>query len=82
MIESASLDVWQMWAILGGLVVAIVFFVWDRFPIEIVSASIVAALMLFFHFSPRLLGGTLTTMSLSRSRHNWVRGATPLNHLV
>ena len=52
MIESASLDVWQMWAILGGLVVAIVFFVWDRFPIEIVSASIVAALMLFFHFFP------------------------------
>jgi di/tricarboxylate transporter len=41
-----------MWAILGGLVVAIVFFVWDRFPIEIVSASIVAALMLFFHFFP------------------------------
>ncbi len=52
MIESASLDVWQMWAILGGLVVAIAFFVWDRFPIEIVSASIVAALMLFFHFFP------------------------------
>jgi di/tricarboxylate transporter len=52
MIETASLDVWQMWAILGGLAVAIAFFVWDRFPIEIVSASIVAALMLFFHLFP------------------------------
>lgn len=52
MIETASFDVWQMWAILGGLLVAIVFFVWDRFPIEIVSAAIVAALMLFFHLFP------------------------------
>lgn len=41
-----------MWAVLGGLVVAIAFFVWDRFPIEIVSASIVAVLMAFFHFFP------------------------------
>ena len=56
MIESASFDVWQMWAILGGLTVAIGFFVWDRFPIEIVSASILAVLMTFFHFFP-LEGG-------------------------
>lgn len=52
MIESASLDVWQMWAILGGLALAIVFYVWDRVPIEIVSASIVAILMAFFHLFP------------------------------
>jgi len=63
MIETASFDVWQMWAILGGLLVAIVFFVWDRFPIEIVSASIVAALMLFFHLFP-LQGGEPTIAAL------------------
>ncbi|MEA1941815.1 MAG: SLC13 family permease [Pseudomonadota bacterium] len=63
MIETASFDVWQMWAILGGLLVAIVFFVWDRFPIEIVSASIVAALMLFFHLFP-LESGEPTIASL------------------
>ena len=52
MIESASLGVWQMWAILGGLSLAIVFYIWDRVPIEIVSASIVAALMVFFNAFP------------------------------
>lgn len=52
MLETASLDVWQMWAILGGLVGAIGLFVWDRIPIEIVSAAIVAVLMLFFHLFP------------------------------
>ena len=52
MIESASIDVWQMWAILAGLTVAIVFYAWDKFPLEIVSASIVAILMLFFEFFP------------------------------
>ncbi|WP_339336250.1 SLC13 family permease, partial [uncultured Maricaulis sp.] len=41
-----------MWAILGGLTLAIVFYVWDRVPIEIVSASIVAILMAFFHLFP------------------------------
>jgi di/tricarboxylate transporter len=52
MLETASLDVWQMWAILGGLAGAIGLFVWDRIPIEIVSAAIVAILMLFFHLFP------------------------------
>ena len=52
MLETASLDVWQMWAILGGLAGAIGLFVWDRIPIEIVSAAIVAVLMLFFHLFP------------------------------
>jgi di/tricarboxylate transporter len=63
MIETASLDVWQMWAVLGGLVIAIAIFVWDRLPIEIVSASIVAVLMLFFHLFP-LEGGDPNAASL------------------
>ncbi|MHA6288486.1 SLC13 family permease [Maricaulis sp. CAU 1757] len=52
MIIETSLDVWQMWAMLGGLVVAIVLYAWDRLPLEIVSAGIVAVLMIFFHFFP------------------------------
>ncbi|WP_417493999.1 SLC13 family permease [Maricaulis sp.] len=47
-----SVDDWQMWAVLGGLCIAIVFYCWERFAIEIVSASIVAVLLVFFHLFP------------------------------
>ena len=49
-------EVWQMWAVLAGVGLAIVFYCWDRFPIEIVSAGIVAVLMLFFHLFPLEIG--------------------------
>jgi di/tricarboxylate transporter len=52
MIEATSVDVWQMWLVLAGVGVAIIFYCWDKFPIEIVSAGIVAFLMLFFFFFP------------------------------
>jgi len=45
-------EVWQMWAVLTGVGLAIVFYCWERLPIEVVSAGIVAVLMLFFHLFP------------------------------
>lgn len=43
---------WQMWAVLVGLCIAIVFYCWERFAIEMVSAAIVAILLVFFHLFP------------------------------
>jgi di/tricarboxylate transporter len=47
---------WQMWVVLAGVVLAIVFYCWDRFPIEVVSASVVAVIMVFFHAFPLQTG--------------------------
>ena len=55
--EFAALGAWQMWAILGGLLIAVALFIWDRFPIEMVSAGIVALLLLFFNLFPVELAG-------------------------
>ncbi|MGJ3232318.1 MAG: SLC13 family permease [Oceanicaulis sp.] len=45
---SAHLD-WRMWAVLAGVCVAIVFYCWERFALELVSGAIVCAALLFFH---------------------------------
>ncbi|MDG1418824.1 MAG: SLC13 family permease [Maricaulis sp.] len=50
--ESMPAELWQMWVVLAGVGVAIVFYCWDKFPIEVVSAGIVAVIMVFFHFFP------------------------------
>lgn len=42
-----------MWAVLAGVCVAIVFYCWERFALELVSGAIVCAALLFFH----LFGG-------------------------
>lgn len=63
--EIASVDAWQMWAVLGGLCIAIVFYCWERFPIEMVSASIVAILLVFFHFFPLQTGNPSVTALLA-----------------
>ena len=52
MIETASVEIWQMWAVLAGVGVAVVFYCWDRFSIEIVSASVIGAVLLFFQVFP------------------------------
>lgn len=41
-----------MWAVLAGAVLAIVFYCWERFSIEIVSAAIVAIALVFFQIFP------------------------------
>lgn len=43
---------WQMWAAMGIVAVAIVFYVWEKFAIEVVSAVIVAAILVFFQVFP------------------------------
>lgn len=43
---------WQMWAILAGAVLAIVFYCWERFSIEMVSAAVVAIALVFFQLFP------------------------------
>jgi di/tricarboxylate transporter len=50
--EAASLEMWQMWAVLAGVGVAVIFYCWDRISIEFVSAAVIGALMLFFHVFP------------------------------
>lgn len=52
MIDAASPGEWQMWAVLAGAVLAIVFYCWERFSIEIVSAAIVAIALVFFQVFP------------------------------
>ncbi len=51
MIELPALDDWRMWAVLAGVVVAIVFYCWERFAVEMVSAVIVAATLVFFQLA-------------------------------
>lgn len=54
--EIASVDSWQMWVVLGGVAVAILFYCWDRFQIEVVSASVVGAVLIFFQLFPLEVG--------------------------
>ncbi len=51
--ELSALTDWRMWAVLAGVCVAIVFYCWERFALELVSGAIVCAALLFFH----LFGG-------------------------
>jgi len=50
---------WRMWAIMAGVCVAIVFYCWDKFSIEVVSAVVVAACLLFFQVADGPDAGTL-----------------------
>ncbi len=43
---------WQMWATMGIIGVTIVFYVLDRFPLELVSAGAIIALLCLFIISP------------------------------
>lgn len=52
MIDPTITHDWQMWAILAAVSVAIIFYVWERFPIEVVSAAVVAVGLLFFQIFP------------------------------
>ena len=42
----------QMWITLGLVLLTIVGFATERLPIEVVSASLIALLMIVFHFLP------------------------------
>jgi len=44
---------WRMWAVLIAVTAAVVFYCWDRFPLELVSAAIICATLLFFHVFQR-----------------------------
>ncbi|WP_421792913.1 SLC13 family permease [Hyphobacterium sp.] len=48
----AGMEYWQMWATMVFVAIAIVFFIWEKFSIEVVSASIVAIILVFFQFFP------------------------------
>lgn len=51
MIEGFA-ESWQMWAAMAFVAVAIIFYIWEKFAIEVVSASIVAVILVFFQFFP------------------------------
>lgn len=65
MFETASVEIWQMWAVLAGVGVAVFFYCWDRIPLEFVSSAIVAGLMLFFHAFPLEIDNPTATTLLS-----------------
>ena len=65
MLELASVEFWQMWVVLAGVVISIIFYCWDRFAIEVVSASIVVSLMAFFQFFPLETGNPSATQLLA-----------------
>ncbi len=65
MLEMTSVDMWQMWAVLGGVTVAILFYCWDRFQIEVVSAAVVGAVLLFFQLFPLSADNPTTAQILS-----------------
>jgi len=45
-------ETWQMWAAMVLVAIAIVFYVWEKFAMEIVSSAIVAVVLVFFQFFP------------------------------
>ncbi|PIW30911.1 MAG: SLC13 family permease [Rhodobacterales bacterium CG15_BIG_FIL_POST_REV_8_21_14_020_59_13] len=45
-------ETWQMWAVMALVAISIVFYVWEKYAIEIVSAAIVAVVLVFFQFFP------------------------------
>jgi len=49
----SALTDWRMWAVLVGVGAAIVFYCWERFALELVSAAIVAAALVFFQLFQR-----------------------------
>jgi len=51
MIELPELGDWRMWAVLAGVAVAIVFYCWERYAVELVSAFVVAACLVFFEIA-------------------------------
>lgn len=51
MLETVA-ETWQMWAAMALVAISIVFYVWEKFAIEIVSAAIVAVVLVFFLFFP------------------------------
>ena len=46
--QMAAIMDWRMWAVLAGVCVAIVFYCWDRFELELVSAAVICAALIFF----------------------------------
>jgi di/tricarboxylate transporter len=53
--ETTALTVghsWQMWVVLALLGAAIVSFVWERVPIEVTAAALLALLLVFFQIAP------------------------------
>ncbi|XBQ15869.1 MAG: SLC13 family permease [Oceanicaulis sp.] len=54
--DLAALSDWRMWAVLAGVGVAIVFYCWERFSLELVSAAIVCGVLVFFELFGRAQG--------------------------
>ncbi|MEX0643928.1 MAG: SLC13 family permease, partial [Parvularculaceae bacterium] len=52
--EFLTTSPWQMWVSLAIILITIVLYASDRFPIELVSAGSLAALLLLFHGAPLL----------------------------
>lgn len=58
------IDNWQMYAVLFGVMVAVVFYCWERFAIELVSGCVVAIALVFFEaFGPEGSPGAADLLS-------------------
>ena len=41
---------WRLWAVFIGVAIAVAFYCWERYALEVVSGFVVAAALIFFHF--------------------------------
>ncbi len=57
MMETFLAAPWQMWATLAIIAITIVLYTLDRFPLELVSAGAIVALLFLFIFAPLESGG-------------------------
>lgn len=48
--DFSALNDWRMWAVLAGVCAAIVFYCWEKYALELVSAGILGGSLVFFHF--------------------------------
>ena len=56
----------QMWAVFALIVVALVFYVFERAAMEVTSIGIICVLLIFFHFSPVIGSGGVNTLTPGR----------------
>jgi di/tricarboxylate transporter len=56
----------QMWAVFALIVVALVFYVFERAAMEVTSIGIICVLLIFFHFFPVIGSGGVNTLTPGR----------------
>ena len=48
--EFSAFADWRLWAVMFAVLVAVIFYCWEKYALELVSVSVIAGLLIFFHF--------------------------------